>query len=750
MTEAIDQHFSDRLHDLDWLDRPVSGLLDGARSDTDISDATYLSYFDAQLQSRHLDFASRWLQRQGQGFYTIGSAGHESNAAVAMALRPTDPALLHYRSGGFFAARAAQVDGTSPIRDVLQGMAASVDDQISGGRHKVFGHHGLAIIPQTSTIGSHLPRAVGVAFALERSARIGYQLNWPSDAVVVTSFGDASANHSTVVGAINAAAYCTHRGLKLPILFVCEDNGIGISTKSPKGWIESLLTHHAGMGYETADGSNPAEVLRTARRAAESVRNTRQPTILHLKTVRFMGHAGSDAEVAYRTPSEILRDYDRDPLLATARTLIDLDILSVDDVLDRYESVREQVMAEAHDATASKRLETAAAVMEPLTFTNPEAVRAASLVTPSPDARQIAKKAPEELGQLTLAQSINAALADVLATWPHSLTFGEDIAVKGGVYGVTRTLSKRFGNARVFDTILDEQTILGTALGAAVSGLLPIAEIQYLAYLHNAEDQLRGEAATLRFFSNAQYTNGMVVRIAGLAYQKGFGGHFHNDNSVAVLRDIPGLILAVPSHPRDAPGLLRACVALAKEEGRVCVFLEPIALYHRRDLYSPGDDLWAAEYARPDTWSSEPDVIGRVSTHLDGPDLLIVTFGNGVPMSLRAAAELKASGIYCTVLDLRWLSPLPVNDLLRHARKFDRVLVVDETRRTGGVSEGIVTALSDADYRGTVRRVASQDSVIPLGPAADVVLLSEDDIIAAARNLFPTSVTTTDPEEAKQ
>src|SRR5664279_1843830 len=115
MTEAIDQHFSDRLHDLDWLDRPVSGLLDGARSDTDISDATYLSYFDAQLQSRHLDFASRWLQRQGQGFYTIGSAGHESNAAVAMALRPTDPALLHYRSGGFFAARAAQVDGTSPV-----------------------------------------------------------------------------------------------------------------------------------------------------------------------------------------------------------------------------------------------------------------------------------------------------------------------------------------------------------------------------------------------------------------------------------------------------------------------------------------------------------------------------------------------------------------------------------------------------------------------------------------------------------
>ena len=120
--------------------------------------------------------------------------------------------------------------------------------------------------------------------------------------------------------------------------------------------------------------------------------------------------------------------------------------------------------------------------------------------------------------------------------------FGEDVALKGGVYGVTRGLQKKFGAARVFDSLLDEQSILGIALGAGVSGLLPIPEIQYLAYLHNAEDQLRGEAASLSFFSNGQYRNPMVVRIAGLAYQKGFGGHFHNDNAVGVLRDIPGLV----------------------------------------------------------------------------------------------------------------------------------------------------------------------------------------------------------------
>ena len=736
VTEAIDQHPLDR-HFLDRLDEwdedhgPVAG--DG------LDEPTYLDYFDAQLQSRHLDFAARWLHGQGQGFYTIASAGHESNAAVAMALRPTDPALLHYRSGGFFAARAAQVEGSTAVRDVLLGMAAAADDPISGGRHKVFGHAGLSVLPQTSTVGSHLPRAVGIAFALERSARVGYELHWPGDAVVVTSFGDASANHSTVVGALNATAYCAHRGLRLPILFVCEDNGIGISTKSPKGWVEAALSSYPGIGYESADGADPQEVMATARRTAEAVRQSRLPTIQHLKTVRFMGHAGSDLELGYRTQTEILRDYDRDPLLATARLLVDHGILGVEDIRQRYESMRERVMAEARKVCSAERLTSASRVMAPLTRTRPEAVRAASVAAPREEDRQVVRKAPEDQGPMTLAQSINAALGDVLATWPQAMIFGEDVALKGGVYGVTRGLSKRFGVARVFDTILDEQTILGTALGAAVSGLLPITEIQYLAYLHNAEDQLRGEGATLGFFSNDQYANGMVVRVAGLAYQKGFGGHFHNDNSVAVLRDIPGLVLAVPSHPADAPALLRACIALAKEEGRVCVYLEPIALYHRRDLYADGDEQWTASYESPAGWSDAPAVVGQVATYLEGRDLLIVTFGNGVPMSLRAAAALAPAGISCTVLDLRWLKPLPAAGLLHHARQFGHLLVADETRRSGGVSEGVVATLIDAGYDGVLRRVTSEDSVIPLGPAAETVLLSEADIVSAALAMFDSS-----------
>ncbi|MET0952701.1 MAG: thiamine pyrophosphate-dependent enzyme [Aeromicrobium sp.] len=720
MPESIDEHVVRRLST--WPGRPAQP------HDVPGGDAL-LALYDAQVQSRHLDLAIRGLQARHEAFYTIGSAGHESNAAVAMALRPTDPALLHYRSGGFYAARAAQVPGSTPVDDVLHGTLASAADPISGGRHKVFGNIGLNVIPQTSTIGSHLPRAFGLAFALGRVPRSQVVPRWPADSVVVCSFGDASANHSTAVGALNASAYCAHQGVPLPILYVCEDNGLGISTRSPVGWVARSLSRWPAIEYAHADGTCPAELLETATRLAELVRTERRPAILHLETVRFMGHAGSDAEIAYRTQREIQDEHGRDPVLATAGVLIDAGILTPEGALQRYEEARAAVAERAEALVGGPRLESRDAVTAPITVRRPRQDR---LATPEQRAWAFGDRLPEDAGDLTLAQVVNAALKDVLAAYAEAIVFGEDVGRKGGVYGVTRGIRKAFGTERIFDTLLDEQTILGTALGSALAGFLPIPEIQYLAYLHNAEDQLRGEAATLRFFSDGQLENGMVVRVAGLAYQKGFGGHFHNDNSVAVLRDVPGLVLAVPSHPEGAPALLRECVALARE-GRVCVYLEPIALYHQRDLHD-GDDAWTAGYLPPAPWPAEvASELGRVRTYGEGRDVLLVTFGNGVRMSLRAAAELAAGGTGCTVLDLQWLAPLPHEELLRAAAVFGRVVVVDETRQSGGVSEGVVTALVDGGYAGRIRRVSSADSFIPLGPAADHVLLSEADIVQAVR-----------------
>lgn len=722
--KSIDEHFIEVL----WDASPRADVHSPVR-DTDV----LRNLFQAQAQSRHLDFAARWLQSKGKGYYTIGSAGHESNAALGLLSRVEDPALLHYRSGGFYAARAATAGSTEGIKDVLASLTSATSDPMSGGRHKVFGHPGLHIIPQTSTIASHIPRAIGLAYALGMSRATGASTPWPEDSVVICSFGDASVNHSTATGAFNAAAYLQHRQVPCPVLLVCEDNGIGIGTKTPRGWTEESMRSIPGVEYWHAEGSEPESLLQVTIGALNSVRSSRRPAVLHLKTVRFMGHAGSDAEIAYRTQTEILADYDRDPLLQTALTLIDHGVLTANELLDQYEDAREQVMTAAQEFLDTPRLDSRETVMAPLKLPDPASIELSSV--DSGRTEVWGGQLPEDGKAMTLAQTINTTLADQMSADDRVLVFGEDVAVKGGVYGVTRRLRKLFGGRRVFDTLLDEQTILGTALGAALAGYLPVPEIQYLAYLHNAEDQLRGEAATLRFFSAGRYHNGMVVRIAGLAYQRGFGGHFHNDNSIAVLRDIPGVVVAVPSHPADAPGLLRSCFELARQDGRVSVFLEPIALYHTRDLQHEGDREWTASYVPPQATNSIT-ALGEVAMHGEGRDLLIVTFGNGVPMSRRATVALAEQGVDASVMDMRWLAPLPVEGLLRAAEDFPAVLVVDETRRSGGVSESVVTHLVDAGYRGRISRVTSADSFIPLGPAAETVLLSEDDVVSAADALL--------------
>ncbi|MFI9642605.1 thiamine pyrophosphate-dependent enzyme [Micromonospora sp. NPDC051925] len=904
-----------------------------------------LALFDAQVTSRQLDLAGRWLRSFDEGFYTIGSAGHEANAAVAAALRPTDPALLHYRSGAFYCLRAAQaaggfpggnagdgaatagypegdpdataspaeppdstaapaessdptassaessdataspagtassagtaapvggpagtgapaedpdglvcgaetpdvtrppagetdhagsstgghpdgvvadgarpapvgttdtvdgsavppspagpvayrvgIDGTTeavprrpspahdtPVgtpadgpeptdgwqeayaeaaRDVLRGMVASAREPIAGGRHKVFGRADLAIVPTTSTIASHLPRAVGLGLAVERLRRIDtagrregsadpLRSPWPRDAIVVCSFGDASVNHASATAAFNTAGWYDHTSLRIPVLFVCEDNGLGISVRSPEGWVERVLRARPGVRYFTADGADPVAAHAVAAEAAGWVRRHRRPAVLHLRTVRLLGHAGADAERAYRSTAEIAADEARDPVLATARLLVEAGVATGEELLARYDERGWQVRRTAEEVLDEPKLAAPADVVAPLSPRRPlrvaTAVAQAADRAAGPDAASRVEafggKPPELAGPLTLAQSINAALADGMLSHPQLAVFGADVAAKGGVYGVTKGLRDRFGAARVFDTLLDETSVLGLGLGAGLAGMLPVPEIQYLAYLHNAEDQLRGEAATMQFFSQGAFRNPMVLRVPGLAYQEGFGGHFHNDNSVAVLRDVPGLVIAVPARPDDAAPLLRTCLAAAVVDGTVSVFLEPIALYHTRDLYEPGDGEWLGSYAEPAAWAAGHAPIGRARVYGVGSaeDVTIITFGNGVRLSLRAASTLADQGIGTRVVDLRWLAPLPVADLIREASATGRVLVVDETRRSGGVGEGILAALVDAGYVGAARRVAAIDSFVPLGPAARQVLVSEDAITQGARTLL--------------
>ncbi len=698
----------------------------------------FAELLESQLVSRHLDLMARVLRVQNKVFYTIGSSGHEGNAMVARATRHTDPAFLHYRSGGFMAERFRKLPGMDPVMDSALSFAASAEDPASGGRHKVWGSKPLWVLPQTSTIASHLPKALGTAVAIEQARRIGHALPIPDDSIAICSFGDASSNHATAQTAFNTAAWTAYQKLPAPVLFVCEDNGIGISVKTPDGWIGRNFRDRADLDYFHADGLDLANGYGQVRAAVEHCRRTRRPTFLHLRTTRIMGHAGTDFEIEWRSIEELCAVEAGDPLLRSAAIALESGLYSKEELLALYESIRKRCFAAAEEADRRPKIETLEHVMAPLAPYSPKEVAKEAARAPSHDKRVAAfggeDKLPEKQAPRHLAIQINNALHDLFCKYPETLLFGEDVAQKGGVYTVTKGLHKAFKGSRVFNTLLDETMILGLAQGYANMGMLPLPEIQYLAYFHNACDQIRGEAASLQFFSNDQYRNPMVVRIAGLGYQRGFGGHFHNDNSIAALRDIPGLVVGCPSRGDDAATMLRTLAALAKVDGRVTAFLEPIALYMTKDLYEAGDGQWLTEYPAPDQTMALGE--GRVYG-AGNDDLVVFTYGNGVPMSLRAAKAIEAKhGWKARVVDLRWLVPLNEKFIVEQARSARRIPIVDEGRHSAGVGEGVVTAIAEGGYAARpFQRVVGADTYTPLAGAAFLVLPGEEDIVAAADKL---------------
>jgi 2-oxoisovalerate dehydrogenase E1 component len=720
---VVDEQFVKRVLQADFP-MPHSAM---SLETAELDKKTAIDLFDSQIKSRLLDLIARQLKEKGLSFYTIGSSGHEGNAVLGHVFKTNDMAFLHYRSGGFYLQRAKQLAGTDGVKDILLSLVAAACDPISGGRHKVFGSVPLHIPPQTSTIASHLPKALGTALSITRAKELGIPSKLAADSVVLCSFGDASTNHASTQTTLNACSWITQQNYPLPIVFICEDNGIGISVPTPTNWIKASISSRPGLHYIACDGLNIADIYAKAQEAEYLARVKKQPVFLHMQCVRMLGHAGSDIESQYNTQAEIEKREANDPLLHTAGILYREGWMTPQAMVDLYLDNKALIEAKAVEAISQPRMGSAEEVMASIV---PVINKKTSPSLPAEEQRvAIFASAYNQLTQKrNLCQHINFALTDLMIQYPNLLVFGEDVGKKGGVYRVTADLQARFGQRRVFDTILDETTILGTAIGLAHNGFIPVPEIQFLAYLHNAEDQLRGEASTLSFFSSGQYQNPMVLRIASLAYQKGFGGHFHNDNSIAVLRDLPGVIVACPSNGPDAAKMLRTCIRLAAEEGRVVVFLEPIALYMTKDLHAPGDNGWLFDYPTP----QEVIQLGEVGVFGEG-ETVILTYANGYYLSRQAAHVLQEQhGIMVKVIDLRWLSPLPKEAILKEVAKAKRVLIVDEGRESGSLSEGLMTLLmEEASPHLKIKRITGKDCFIPLGTAWQYVLPSQERITEA-------------------
>lgn len=724
--------------DKNFLEKVAKGQLPSAHSQTTLLESglnasEVIDLFESQIMSRQLDLVSRELKATGDSYYTIGSAGHEGNAAVAKAFSLDDMAFLHYRSGAFMMQRAKQLTGSTPIYDSLLSFMSSTEEPIAGGRHKVWGSLELNVPPQTSTIASHLPKAVGAALSIARAHEIGIKSCLPKHAAVLCSFGDASANHSTAQGAFNAAAWVSQQNVKLPIVFVCEDNRLGISVPTANDWIKNNFSQRYGIKYFHADGLNILDAYAKAKEACHYVRTHKKPVFFHLETVRLLGHAGSDVESLYHSLTQIEAAEAEDPLLHTARIVIENSILTPQQVIALYQSIGQRIRHVSDYAKTRPRLSDPQQVAS--TITSCRHQKPAPIIPADEKREAVFGKDFKRLDQEQhMAKLLNWGLTDLMLQYPNSVIFGEDVAKKGGVYHVTDGLYKKFSQKRVFNSLLDEQSILGTAIGMAHNGFLPIPEIQFLAYIHNAEDQLRGEAATLAFFSQGQYTNPMVIRIAGLAYQKGFGGHFHNDNSIAIFRDIPGVIVAVPSNGKDAVTMLRTCMKEAYENGRVVVFIEPIALYMIKDLHQEGDKGWCFPYPE----ASETTKLGQMAEYGDGDDYTIISYGNGVYLSMQAMKELENKNLKGRLIDLRWLSQIDRKQLVERVGKSKKVLIVEECRKTGSLSEEIVTILvEEMDQLPKIKVHAAIDCFIPLGPGAAGGLPSKESIVQNILEMKP-------------
>ena len=729
--EVVDKNFTSRIKE---------GKLPDSRThlpnkNQSISDLDLISIFESQVASRHMDLKARLLKDNGKCYYTIGSSGHEGNAVFGYVFPFTDMAFLHYRDMPFFLQRSKQVSGMTPFYDAALSFMASSEDPISGGRHKVIGSKTLNIPPQTSTIASHLPKAVGTAFSIDRAKDLNLKERLLKlKSIVLCSFGDASVNHATALSAFNTAAWINNLGGHVPIIFLCEDNGTGISVPTQDGWIENNFSKRMGIQYIKSDGLHILDLIVKSRKAEQIARKQRCPVFLHMKTIRLMGHAGSDVEIGYKSLKEIEKIESNDPLLHSARILIDKKCLTSLEILSLYEDIRQQINFVFDSAVLRPKLVKSKEVISTIQANQNE-----KKYTPAIPQLSLRKKLfgkefkrmeiPQHMGKL-----INYALSDLLLQYPNTLIFGEDVAKKGGVYHITADLYKQFGERRVFNSPLDETSIIGFGLGFAHNGFIPIPEIQFLAYLHNAEDQLRGEAATLPFFSNGQFTNPMVMRVPGLAYQKGFGGHFHNDNSLTIFRDIPGIILAVPSNGPDAVKMLRTSVKEAYKNGRVIVFIEPIALYMTRDLYKEKDGKWLFSYPELDSQIS----LGEFSVYGNSEHLAIITYGNGLYLSLQAKKEIEIKlKQEIKVIDLRWLSPINYKKLAESLKQCKNILIVDECRKTGCHGEGIlVELLSIVKGKPKIRLHAAEDSFIPLGAAATSTLPSKNSIIEKSIELI--------------
>ena len=658
-----------------------------------LSETQMLDAYKYILTTRYLDDRTDSLIKQGKATFLISGAGHETvQVATAMAMKPgKDWFYTYYRDDALGLTLGLTVE------EIFQHRLGKATDPFTGGRQMPthLGSKRLRMPTASSPTGSQYLQAVG-------SALSSYLRN--SDEVVYVSGGEGSTSQGEYFEAVN---WATRK--QLPVIFLIQNNKFAISVpvedQAAGGSIYKACSGFEGLNKYHIDGTDFLESYGTAKEAVRLAREGKGPALIYADVVRLRSHSASDAQEKYRSKESLEEDLKKDPLALLEKVLIESNIATAEKIEELKKQIFEEVMNVA-DEVLKQPVPDSSTVMD-------------YLYCPEDEQNVIEYEKDSIPGEpVVMVDAVNHALHEEMEKNHNMIIYGEDIADgKGGVFTATKGLSTKYGDHRVFNSPLAEASIVGTAIGAAITGLKPVVEIQFADYIFPAMMQIRDELVMYRYRSNNDFSCPVVIRTACGGYIG--GGHYHSQNIEALFAKSHGMYIAYPSNAADAKGLLKTACQLNDP----VLFLEHKFLYRQGFAKSPEPD---ADYYIP---------FGKASVKREGEDMSIITYGAMVEKAIRASKEMEKRGVGVEVVDLRTIVPLDMETVLNSVKKTGKVIVFHEDSKFMGFGAEIVAEISEKCFEyldAPIKRIAGLNVHVPFHPVLEKTALPQDSWILEA------------------